>query len=104
MTREDKTIKQLTGLTAILAAFSFIVGTAIFLSVVLTRYAPLMVVGGIFTLIAVAANGILLLTLLIAMITYPHRYWQILQLAGVLLCNIPVAIAYLLFVVHIIKI
>lgn len=92
---EDRTIENLKKFSLILAKYSFILGSAIFFSFTLTGIHDLEIFGLIYNVIACAINGVVLLSLLILMIIYPRRYWEILESVCILLFNIPVALLYL---------
>jgi len=91
----DHIFEKLKKASLVLAKYSFIIGSVIFFSFILTGISSLQITGFIYNVIACAANGLFLLALFGLMIIYPKRYWDILQLMLILLFNVPVAIFYL---------
>jgi len=92
---EDRTIRNLKKLSLILAKYSFILGSAIFFSFIITGIHELKILGFIYNIIACMINGAAVFSLLILIMLYPKRYWEILECVGILLFNIPAALLYL---------
>jgi hypothetical protein len=91
----ELTFENLRKSCLIVAKYSFIIGSVIFFSFILTRISELQILGFIFNIVACTINGILLLILLSLIAIYPRHYWNILHLILILLFNVPLAIFYL---------
>lgn len=74
--------------------YSFILGTLIYASYIITRNSDLIFFGFIYLVLAVIINIVMLATLLITLIALPENRLKTLKTIGVLIINMPVAYLY----------
>lgn len=87
--------EKLKKTTLILGGYSFIGGTLILFSFLLTGISDIQIIGFIYNLTACIINGLFFGILLVLIVIYPRHYWKLIQLMLVLLLNVPVALLYL---------
>ncbi|SMC84052.1 hypothetical protein [Pedobacter nyackensis] len=97
---ETTSIDQITAIGKGFAKYSFLIGTALFLIYIVTKFNPLIYVGLLYLSTAMIGNLIILLTLLITIIIYPKDY-LLLKTATIMLLNLPIAFLYLLIITEI---
>lgn len=85
-----------------IAASSFIIGTILFALQLFFRHSYMLVYPRIiFIIVAVILNTIALLGLLIYLVAKPIEKHEIIKTCGMVLLNIPIAIAYFIILIHI---
>ncbi|MBP0903663.1 hypothetical protein ACFSKN_03670 [Mariniflexile gromovii] len=85
-----------------IAASSFIIGTILFALQLFFRHSYMLVYPGIiFIIVAVILNTIALLGLLFYLVAKPKEKLEIIKTCGMVLLNIPIAIAYFIILIHI---
>jgi len=83
-----------------IATFSFLLGTIIFLIHLITAWEKIIVIGLFYVLIAFILNAITFIGLLANTIVNYHYYKENLKTISIFLLNIPIAIGYFLIVVN----
>jgi len=90
-----KIIQPINKNALIIAALSFLIGTIILLSHLITGWKNLVVFGFFFVVVATVLNGITLLGVLANMIVNYHYYKENLITISLIILNIPIAGSYI---------
>lgn len=88
-------INQITTVAKECTKYSFIIGSILFLSYCLTKFSPLISIGFLYILLALAVNLIIFLSLLIIVIIYPEHSITLLKTALIMLFNLPIVFIYM---------
>jgi len=78
---------------------SFVIGTILFLAVLVNPIDQLFLVGSYFVLTALISNGILFLSLIICSQLFYRKRHRLLKTSALLLLNVPIAFIYILILV-----
>ena len=76
------------------ARISLLAGISIFLTFAITKLEQIMVVGGIFLLVAFMVNGLILFILMLHLLGSKANHPQIFRAIVIMLVNIPIAIFF----------
>ncbi|WP_299442302.1 hypothetical protein [uncultured Aquimarina sp.] len=95
-----KIIQSVNRNALMIATFSFLLGTILFLIHLITAWEKIIIIGLFYVLIAVILNGITFIGLLANTIVNYHYYKENLTTVLIFSLNIPIAIGYFLIVIN----